>query len=283
MTTDDKNGIPDEEFEAFLKGEDELSRRLKALPQPSPSAEQDAAILKRVKFALAQEGRPAAANDAAPMGFNRRWRVPVGIAAALVAGVLTHQSWRAGSDVEKLAEIPYSPPPAAEKPAPAQAPEMKADAPQAAAKATPDGRQPRMQIAAPPPPPPPVRTPAPAQPAPPPVATPAAPVAPAPELSAQGTQQPVMRYAPAADSRAAAPRADGSLGVSVTGSRNRAELRKSTAADKSAPQAWLELIDEMLKAGLPRDALDEWTKFRQAYPDYPVPEPLADRIKAIRR
>ena len=44
---------------------------------------------------------------------------------------------------------------------------------------------------------------------------------------------------------------------------------------------WLNVIDEMLKAGLRKDAIDEWRKFRLIYPDYPVPEELARQIAAI--
>jgi hypothetical protein len=44
---------------------------------------------------------------------------------------------------------------------------------------------------------------------------------------------------------------------------------------------WLAAIDEMLRAGLRRDAVEEWEKFRAAYPDYPVPAATSDQIKAL--
>jgi len=37
----------------------------------------------------------------------------------------------------------------------------------------------------------------------------------------------------------------------------------------------------LLTVGLPKDALAEWVQFRKAYPDYPAPEKLNDKIKAL--
>src|SRR4051812_18734042 len=113
MKNDD---VSDEQFDAFLKGEDGLSRRLQALPQPTSSAELDAAIFKRIELALAQENRPEAANDAgdasdtAPVprlqpSFARRWRVPVGIAATLLAGVFANQVFDASGELKSKAEV----------------------------------------------------------------------------------------------------------------------------------------------------------------------------------
>ena len=48
-------------------------------------------------------------------------------------------------------------------------------------------------------------------------------------------------------------------------------------------EAWLSAIDEMLKAGLRQDALEEWEKFRHAYPDYPVPEKLRAQIRQLQK
>lgn len=49
------------------------------------------------------------------------------------------------------------------------------------------------------------------------------------------------------------------------------------------PGAWLAAIDALLKAGLRRDALEEWDRFRAAYPDYPVPAETTDKINALRK
>ncbi|WGG48630.1 hypothetical protein [Rugamonas sp. DEMB1] len=81
-----------------------------------------------------------------------------------------------------------------------------------------------------------------------------------------------------------APAASDAVNVTVTGSRLMAAPTGPAAAAKPAEaaraQAWLNVIDEMLKAELRQDALSEWTRFRLAYPDHPVPETLRARIKA---
>jgi hypothetical protein len=100
--------INDAEFEAFLKGGDELARRLKDLPQASPSSELDAAILKRARE---QIPRAPAANDSGtgapsmrPLGW--RWRAPAGIAASVLACVLAHQAWQERTAMEQAAAVP---------------------------------------------------------------------------------------------------------------------------------------------------------------------------------
>ena len=106
MNSEDMN---DAELDAFLKGEDALSGELQAMQQASPSAELDAAILGRAQAQMARDSRAAAANDAsdgvaskAPLSrLGLRWRVPAGIAATLMAGVLAHQAWQASADHER--------------------------------------------------------------------------------------------------------------------------------------------------------------------------------------
>lgn len=46
-------------------------------------------------------------------------------------------------------------------------------------------------------------------------------------------------------------------------------------------EAWLSVIEEMIKAGLRRDAQEEWEKFDKAYPAYPVPEKLREQIRTL--
>ena len=110
MTNDD---MDDAEFEAFLKQEAELSRRLKTLRHPLPSAQLDAAILNQVKAALANETRPKAANDPAiprlQRSFSVRWRVPGAIAATVLAGVLAHQGWEASNALQEPKAIAPAP------------------------------------------------------------------------------------------------------------------------------------------------------------------------------
>lgn len=90
-------------FDAFLRGEDELSRRLKAMPQPVPSAELSARILAQAQAALTA---PAASNDAAipqplrtkPFAphFLRRIGAPMALAASVAVAVLVTLQWGAG-------------------------------------------------------------------------------------------------------------------------------------------------------------------------------------------
>lgn len=270
MSTDDMN---DAEFDAFIKGEDALSGELQAMQQASPSAELDAAILNRAQELLLREQRPEAANDAAEGHSSKpaspriglRWRVPAGIAATVMAGVLAHQAWQASSDSTRLPEV-SAPAPAAQPapietapPAPASVqPAQKPAAPARKRAAAPAPAEPTMTDIAPP--------------APAPAAAPSEAAVPSPALSYS---------APYSAPMAAAPVPEMSRSVTVTGRRNRFDVARSAAAPD--PKAWLAAIDEMLKAGLQRDTLEEWDKFRAAYPDYPVPADTTERISALRK
>ncbi len=104
----------DAEFDAFLKGDDALSRQFQSMPQAGPSAALDAAILQRARDLMAQEARPEAANDAgiatpAPRVAGQlgwRWRVPGAIAATVLAGVFAHQAYQASADMERNTGMP---------------------------------------------------------------------------------------------------------------------------------------------------------------------------------
>lgn len=284
----------DAQFDAFLKGEDELSRLLQSLPQPSPSAELDAVIMKRVKFAAAQQGRQAA-NDpgtagAMPSlapGLGRRWRIPAGIAATVLVGVFAHQAFDASNremalpQAETVAMISL--------PRPAEPPAAMA-----------------------PPPPPPeiavVQSQASSMPAPPPRVVAQAPSAPESVVEVRGERrppapvsesaspvtvmspEPLPASAPAASPPAAAPMADLALDkaaekraaanysaglkeerVTVTGSRIRL----------AGPEELVGRIEGMLKGGQNKEALAAWAKFREAYPDHAVPKELEAQIKAL--
>jgi hypothetical protein len=192
--------MSDDEFDAFLRGEDALSRRLRGMAEPLSPPKLDAAILGYVKAGLAQEAqaarggasaRPAAANDAviegapprlAP-GMKRRWRIPAGIAAGVLAGVLGHQLYQGGAVrmEERMAAAP---------PADAPAPAAAATPATATATAT-------AETAAPPP----VMV---ADAAPVPVPSPAAP-APAPPVASAPSAAPKPAPKPAPVQLAAAP------------------------------------------------------------------------------
>ena len=292
--------ITDAELDAFLRGDDALSRELQALTQPAPSAQLDAAILAQAQSLMEQGGsvRPAAANDAgpkapiAPWRPGPRWRVPTGIAAALVAGVLAQQTWHSQRDVDGVGGLPLPAAPAPSQPAAAAPPPALTEAPREAIKPSPSPKSaevsPRADTAR-----------ANHQPA---VAGEMAPsLAPAPaEVLAKAPPPPapapmaVPPPAPAPAPAASEPFDATAGAVTVTARRSRVDVSAAPApaapAVRSAPPApsapdpalWLAAIDEMLRAGLRRDAVEEWEKFRAAYPDYPVPAATSDQIKALR-
>jgi hypothetical protein len=303
MSSDDSidDSKRDDQFDAFLKGEDALSQRLRALPLPpshaEPSAALDAAILARAAAALEEDGqstrRPQAANDPAPAEWRPaagRWRIPAGLAAMLLAGVLTHRTWQETNRMEQV-DAPAAQPPAQPQPRlPSgvyEGPQAGAPTPVVQARTTPHPKAPAQvreqvvefeakpaepEVAAPPPPfipPAVVSAPAPAMPAPSPrVEAGAAPTlesTPHPRLHHDGG---AARAAPAAAAAAAAAAAPA----------------PSVAPDSgTTPEAWLDLITEMLAAGLKADTLAEWEAFRAAHPDYPVDPALEKKISELRK
>ncbi len=52
-------------------------------------------------------------------------------------------------------------------------------------------------------------------------------------------------------------------------------------ASTSTPKSWLSLIDKLIEAREPQEALDQWKRFRIAYPNHPVPPELAARLKTL--
>lgn len=288
MNSDDMN---DAEFDAFLEGEDALSRELQAMPQAGPSAELDATILGRAQALMAGERRPAAANDASdgmvspPPRLGLRWRVPFGIAATLMAGVLAHQAWQASSDANRAAEVIATAPAPQSAPVPNAAIDAKTVGPApTVAKVAPSPRQ---------------KQPAPHRSAPKSAPTPTE--AMSPEMPAAAPPPPpvLSRYSGAWAPAASAESAIADLArakpttVDVSGRRSRVASQRSSeqlssqAAAMTAappdPKAWLAAIDELFKAGLRRDTLEEWDKFRAAYPEYPVPAETIDKINALRK
>lgn len=385
MTSKDKDQF-DDEFEAFLHGRDDLSRHLRSLPQPEPSAELDAAILASVEADLARTGpsRVAANDPAMPgapkhrPGFLTRWRAPVGMAASVLLTCLVVLRWQSQPDNPSsmmVAQAPQEAPraPAAAAPQVAMAeqaqsqpasPSLKSEAADAhaaqrsdnfdgkqlAAKSSekaerqqeksPSALQPDMQIAG-----------ASAgisenkpsareystgfkalakESATPPAASSDMQIADAstarraepesrnagnaavviggavsaradgykiePNRAASGSSfQIAQADAPEARAKAASPPAPAAAPAKPA-ARMEAEAAatpapvRPAAAITAAPvehpekaKAWLALIEELLKADLRQDALAEWEKFRKAYPQYPVPEKLETRIKALKK
>lgn len=254
--------------------DEELNALLASLPQPAPSSALDAAILADAEKALHQ---PAAANDSADgvlrtlpakksPDYLQRWRVPLGLAAAVLLTVnLIGVDWF-GS---KPAQFPVVGEPVTQ--------EVMREAAPAPAPAT--------EFAPPPPAP---RAMAKAAPRPPAQAEPIAAVPSAPRLAATvPVAPPAPPPAPAAAmEQQAAMQAEASLQRQVP--IQRALAMPAPVAARSAPlpppakldaSVWLVKIDALLKAGEGALAREEWTAFRQAYPDYPVAEELRQRLE----
>ena len=250
--------------------DEELNALLASLPQPAPSSALDAAILAGAEQAL---HTPAAANDSADgvlrtlpakkaPDYLQRWRVPLGLAAAVLLTVnLIGVDWF-GS---KPAQFPVVGEPVTQEVMPVAAP-----VPQAAVSTAP--------VLAPAPTP----TPAPA-PAPAPRAMAAAKPAPLPELAPPPPPATDMQRAM---EQQAAMQAESSLQRQVP--VQRAMAMPAPVAAKSAPlppparldaSVWLVKIDALLKAGEGALAQEEWVAFRQAYPDYPVADELRQRLE----
>ena len=255
--------------------DEELKALLASLPQPAPSGALDAAILADAEKALPQ---PVAANDSAdgvlrtlPVkkapDYLQRWRIPLGLAAAVLLTVnLIGVDWF-GS---KPAQFPVVGEPvtqevmqeAAPVIAPAAAPATEfaplPPAPRAMAKAAP--RPPAQAEPAPAS----VSVPAPAPPAPP----------PPPAMREAMEQQAAMQAESSLQRQAPAQRA---LAMPAPVAAKSAPLPPPAKLDASV---WLVKIDALLKAGEAALAQEEWTAFRQAYPDYPVAEELRQRLES---
>ncbi len=57
----------------------------------------------------------------------------------------------------------------------------------------------------------------------------------------------------------------------------------ATQPDEDKAKAWLARIDDLIRQDKEREALDEWEKFRKAYPQYPVPEKFESQLKALKK
>lgn len=303
----------DAEFAGFLRGEGELARMLAQVPQPEPSSELDSKILADAQAALAQ---PASANDAVvpeaerqPSEFRstsqdisrfiRRARAPLGLAATVVIAVSLGVQWHQEPDVAEQVTVPAVP---ELKKAPAAQKEVEVRIIEEARLPAPamSFRAPRADM--PPAPPPPKAI----------VMAPPPPAPPAPEIATGGVSPPpnaiaatssVARSAPPTpvDSRVLAPvaapvpamlSAKPEMPAAMAPMPVRQEQLqrfKAQAADvvedrpsgDARERAWLEKIDDLIKQGRNDEALRSWEDFRKAYPDYAVPDPLKEKLKAL--
>lgn len=252
--------------------DEELNALLASLPQPAPSSALDAAILADAEKALA---KPVAANDGTDgvlrtlpakksPDYLQRWRVPLGLAAAVLLTVnLIGVDWF-GS---KPAQFPVVGEPVTQEvmPAPAATLAVEVTAPQP--PPLPAEPAPRAMAKAAP------RPPAQAEPVPAHVSVPVAPPAPPPAPAAAMEQQAAMQAEASLQRQAPAQRA---LAMPAPVAARSAPLPPPAKLDASV---WLVKIDALLKAGEGALAHEEWAAFRQAYPDYPVAEELRQRLE----
>lgn len=309
MSKDEMND--DAQFEAFLKGEGDLARRLQAMAQPAPRPELDADIHARVRAAMARESS-GAANDPgeagpAPLlaaGSGVRWRLPAGLAATVLAGLFAAQAHRAGDTgaltgvpaVEEVAALPQAAvaPPAA-APARSQAAQSAVRAPEVVAQSEfppplpePAKARPRARARAPVV----VEAPAPA-----PVAEAPMPsaVANASESAAEvrgnyvadhvAKPAPLTVSAPPAEFKLSQLRADDTRrSASPNFAEQRVEVSGSRIRRQDEPisaEAWVDKVEALLKTGNEEEAKREWVKLRQRYPQHAVPEALDVKMTAL--
>ena len=259
MNTHDHDEANDEELNALLA----------SLPQPAPSSALDAAILADAEKALHQ---PAAANDSADgvlrtlpakksPDYLQRWRVPLGLAAAVLLTVnLIGVDWFGSKPAqfpvvgepvtrEVMREAAPAPAPATESAPPPPAPRAMAKAaPRPTAQAEPVPAHVSVPMAPPAPPPPP------------------APAAAMEQQAAMQAEAGLQRQAPV----------QRALAMPAPVAARSAPLPPPAKLDASV---WLVKIDALLKAGEDALAHEEWAAFRQAYPDYPVAEELRQRLE----
>ena len=236
--------------------DEELKALLASLPQPAPSSALDAAILADAEKALPQ---PVAANDNAdgvlrtlPVkkapDYLQRWRIPLGLAAAVLLTVnLIGVDWF-GS---KPAQFPVVGEPVTQEVMQAAAPVI-APAAAPATEFAPLAPAPRAAAKPAPPPPPP----------------------PATDLQQAMEQQAAMQAESSLRRQAPVQRA---LAMPAPVAAKSAPLPPPARLDAGV---WLVKIDALLKAGEGTLAQEEWAAFRQAYPDYPVAEELRQRLES---
>lgn len=232
----------------------DLVRRLAALPQPEPSAELDAAIFAHVQKDLAPG--PAAANDPAVQaprpGPKHRYRAPLAFAASLAGIAILFPVWRSYQRQElQPVEVRIV---AEQLPAALPMPEA-ANAEVVAAE---DKKREAAMVSAKPAPPPHVAE---------------APIQALEPAAAASPPPPAPAPAPAAAPPAPAMEVD-----ELDPPPRKAAAR---APEAESPKDWLQAIERMLDAGDPESAGAQWKRFRKAHPDYPVPDTLADRLKAL--
>jgi len=224
----------------------DLARRLAALPQPEPSAELDASIFAQIEKDLAPG--PAAANDPAVEAPRpkpkHRYRAPLAFAASLAGIAILFPVWRSYQQQNQHHELQPVQVQIVPEETPAALPPPMINQDKAAVPAE---KKREAAIVAAKPAPPMLEMPVPQKMEEPPITAAPPPPLPAPEIDE-------LEPAPKAPAR---------------------------ASDAESPKAWLQTIERMLEAGDTEAAAAQWKRFRKAHPDYPVPDTLAGRLKAL--
>ena len=224
----------------------DLARRLAALPQPEPSAELDASIFSQIEKDLAPG--PAAANDPAveaPRPKPKlRYRAPLAFAASLAGIAILFPVWRSFQQQNQHHELQPVEVQIVPEETPAALPPPMISQDKAAVPAE---KKRESAIVAAKPAPPMLEMPVPQKMEEPPITAAPPPPLPAPQIDE-------LEPAPKAPAR---------------------------ASDPESPKDWLQTIERMLEAGDTEAAAAQWKRFRKAHPDYPVPDTLAGRLKAL--
>lgn len=255
MSPHNDDHTDNEAFDAFLKREGNLSKKLQELPQPMPSVALSEKIMAHAESVL---GHLSPANDMLNSdarvhwilrGFKHQVSVPLALAATVLVAVTIGFLWQNQSPdlgpmvVAHAPQLPAVPSQARNAPAEPAATTSVAVPPTLIAQADLPEAARKSIIARP------------------------APSTPSTILSASGipSAPPVQIDSSPAATTAIPPGSDTISGSNVE------------------PKAWLAMIDELIKADLKRDALDEWAKFRKAYPNYPVPDKLDAKINMLKK
>lgn len=246
MTSRETNSGDDAEFELFLQRKGELAQHLQALDQPEPSAELDAAILAKAEeqeLAMAKRLSRNASNDSAvpdPVVSRPSFLGRWRMPIGLAASVVLGLFIVLQSQRETEIGAPMQV---------AQAPLPQEAAP-SNMRST-DAGQPSA-----------------AQPAP-----------PAERKAPTSRQKSMAKEPPAPPVMVAQADSDAANGTVWRSAPSPVAAGQPESGSNDAPKLWLALIEELLKADMRRDALEEWKNFRKVHPQYPVPDKLLKELE----
>lgn len=260
------NHTGDEEFDAFLQGKSDLAKKLQQLPQPTPPAALSKAIMADAEAALQQRSLanddliPASMQRPTQQNFIRRLRLPLALAASILVAVMISLQWQP-SDRGTLVIAQAPQPEPAQSRVPEARPEASPTLPVTSNVSKPSTVRNGVHKQAP--------------------ETPEAPptvIAQADIPKSIAPNSLITRPGPSSMPAETEQTAHPALAPQAASSPS----ADTIPVDKTKAEAWIRLIDELIKADMERDALEEWEKFRKAYPHYPVPEKLNRKIQALK-